>query len=162
VRAGLSTRRWSCKWLVSVGAGLPTQRVSGCFLVLKGCHGYSSGVRGDLSFELLEFRGHHRFKMGLHRRHLGTDLSSELVLFGRCHRSEEELYLLHLCFGRSCCCHTQTVFRVMSFLLASVTRPSCVNSILPLRGVGRLCGVPSIHCSISYRWGPRQRLTEPG
>ena len=28
VRAGLSTRRGSCKCLVSAGAGLPTQRVS--------------------------------------------------------------------------------------------------------------------------------------
>jgi len=85
--------------LVSAGAGLPTQRVSKSLLVVRNGHGRSSGVGGDLSFELLEFECRHRPKVGLHRPHLRTDLSFELGSFSRCHRFEEESYLLHPCFG---------------------------------------------------------------
>jgi len=56
VRAGLSTRRGCCERLVSMGAGLPTQRVSGCLLVRQGGDEYLGGVRGNPSLELPEFR----------------------------------------------------------------------------------------------------------
>jgi len=56
VRAGLSTRRVRYGGLVSMGAGLPTQRIGGCFLVRQGGGEYLGGVRGDPSLELLEFR----------------------------------------------------------------------------------------------------------
>jgi len=85
VRAGLSTRQGSCKHLVSVGAGLPTQWVSGCLLVLQGGYEYLSGVGGDLSFELPEFECRHRFEVGLHRRHLRADFLLKLSSFVWCH-----------------------------------------------------------------------------
>ena len=99
MRAGLSTRREFCNHLVSAGAGLPTQRVSEGLLVVWNGHGRSGGVGGNLSFELLELERRHRPKVGLHRPHLRADLSFELGSFSRCHRFEEESYLLHPCFG---------------------------------------------------------------
>jgi len=100
VRAGLSTRRVSCKRLVSVGAGLPTQRVGNRLHVFQGHDKHLGGIGGDLSFELPEFECRHRSEVSLHRRHLRADLSLELTSFIRRHRSEEGLHLLHLCLNR--------------------------------------------------------------
>ena len=91
MRAGLSIWREFCKCLVSVGAGLPTQRVSRRCLILQGCYEHLSGIGGNLSFELPEFGYRHCSKVNLHRRHLRTNLSLELSSFVRRHQSEEGL-----------------------------------------------------------------------
>ena len=153
MRAGLSTRRGCYKRMVSMGAGLPTQRVSGRLLVLHGGYEYLSNVWGNSLLELLEFMRRHRSKMGLHRRHPRTDSLFELGSFVWCHRSEEGLHLLHFCFGRLWRGSAWTVPGVVSFLLTSVTRSSYVDAVLPRRGIVR-----------SIRRCPdlRQRLAEPG
>ena len=99
MRVGLSTQRESYNRLVSAGAGLPTQRVSESLLVVRSSHGRLSGVGGDLPLELLKLERRHRSKVGLHCPHLRADLSFEPSSFSRCHRFEEEPYLLHPCFG---------------------------------------------------------------
>src|SRR5712671_1538951 len=136
-----------------MGAGLPTQRVSGRLLVLQGGCEYLGGVGGNLLFELPEFGCRHRSKVGLHCYHLGADFLFELSSFSWGHRFKEKLYLLHLCFDGLRCDRAWTFFGVVSFLLASITCSSYVDSVLPWRGVSR---------SIRRRLDLRQRLAEPG
>jgi len=135
-----------------MGAGLPTQRVGGCLLVLQGGYEYLSNVGGNSLPELLEFVCRHRSKMGLHCHHPGTGSSFELGSFIWCHRSEEGLHLLHFCFSRLWRGSTWTVSGVVSFLLTSVARSSYVDSVLPWRGIGR-----SVRCGSDLR----QWLVEP-
>ena len=68
-----------------MGAGLPTQRVSGRLRASQGGREYLSSIWGNLLFELLEFECRHCSEVGLHRRHLRADLSFELSSFVRRH-----------------------------------------------------------------------------
>jgi|SRR5712671_1478904 len=136
-----------------MGAGLPTQRVSGRLHVFQSGYEYLGRVWGNPSLELSEFERRHHSEVGLHCRHLRADPLLELSSFVWRHRFKKELQLFHLCFDRFCRGGIWTVSSVMSFLLASVTRSSYVGSVLPWRGVGR-----SIRC----RSDLRQRLAEPG
>jgi len=136
-----------------MGAGLPTQRVGGCLLVRQGGGEYLSGVRGDPSFELLEFERRHCLEVVLHRHHSRANSLFELSSFARCHQLEKGLHLLHSRLGRFRRDRLWTIFGVVSFLSASVARSSFVSSVLPWRGVSRL---------IRRRSDFRQRLAEPG
>ena len=100
--------------------------------------------------------------MGLHCYHLRADFLSKLSSFIRRHRSEEGLHLPHLCFGELWRDGVWAISGIVSFLLASVTCPLYVDSVLPSWCFDRLGGILSVHCPIGYRWGFRQRLAEPG
>jgi len=93
------------------------------------------GVGGNLLLELPEFGCHHRSEVGLHCRHLRADLPSELGSFVQCHRPKEGLHFLHFRFGGFRQGSVWTVPGIVSFLLASVTRLSYVDSVLPSQGV---------------------------
>jgi len=64
-----------------MGAGLPTQRVSGRFHVFQSGYEYLGSIWGDPSLELSEFERRHRLEVGLHHRHLRADFSLELSSF---------------------------------------------------------------------------------
>src|SRR5712671_815630 len=103
----------------------------------------------------------HRSKMGLHRRHLRADFLFELSLFGRRHRFEEKLHLLHSRLGRFWCDCAWTISGVVSFLLTPVACPSYVSLVLPSQGVGRFRGTRSAGRHLTFPWVSRQRSAKP-
>ena len=145
-----------------MGAGPFSRRVGGRFSAIwRSCWG-SSGVGGDLPFELFEFKCRHCPEVGLHRSHLKTGFLFELGSFNQRHRFEEKSHLLYSRFGRPWRSRVRAISSVVSFLTALVTCPSYVDSVSLLRGVGRFRRARSISCRVVLLRASLQSLAEHG